>query len=311
VPVAIVRCPVHNIPYNDANPRGCPACVRERSGDDTADVIRELARASRVARGIERPGSAPTVPAVELLTPPAPAEPQAPGLPERALLLVKARRLRTLGLAAIAVLAVVVALVTGPRYVDAPHPPPATGETRPLPIEPNGTMATTFAVLGAPPPEPVPDEPRLARYRYGTDLVIDAYNEQVHRITFRLSNRSWRGITVGAPEQTIRGALALLGSAREETRQPPMPPQTVSGYQVYPSLDERPQRTLRVAVQPPNGCYDVAVDLRPRVTGLLLKGSNRYAVIGEGDASPQWVSTEVRITSRAAIGPDGTVVGCR
>jgi hypothetical protein len=194
--------------------------------------------------------------------------------------------------------------------VDAPDPPPAGGAAHPLLIEPNDAMSTVFTAFGTPQPEPVPDEPRLARYRYGTGLVIDAYNQHVHRITFRLPNRSWKGIAVGVPEQTARGALALLGPARDASPQPPQPPETVSGYAVYPSLDARPQRSLLVEVRAPNGCYDVQVDLRPQVVGMLLKGSNRYAVIGERDASPQWVSTEVRITSRAEIGSDGTVTGC-
>jgi hypothetical protein len=79
---------------------------------------------------------------------------------------------------------------------------------------------------------------------------------------------------------------------------------------VYSSLDARPRRTLLVEVRPPNGCYEVQVVLRPQVVGVLLKDSNRYAVIGERDALPEWVSTEVRITSRAEIGLDGTVTGC-
>ena len=102
-------------------------------------------------------------------------------------------------------------------------------------------------------------------------------------------------ITVGDPELTVRGAMAMLGSVQEETPAPPPPPQSVSGYEVYPSLEQRPRRTLRVEVRPPNGCYDVEVDLRPQVAGLLLDGSNRYAVIGKGDVTLEWVSTEARV----------------
>lgn len=309
--MAIVRCPVHKVPYNDANPRGCPACARERSQDDTADVIHELARASRVARGVEQPVSGANIPAVEVLPPRSSGEPGPPSLLERAFTLPRGRRFRTYGFAAIALLIIVLTMLAGPRYIDAPDPPPATGEAHPLPIEPNTSMTAVYALLGTPAPEPVPGEPRLARYRYGTDLLIDAYNEQVHRIIFSVPNRSWNGITVGDPEQTTRGTLALLGTVAEVSPGPAQPPQSVSGYRVYPSLAERPRRTLRVAVRPPNGCYDVEVDLRPRVAGLLLRGENRYAVVGEGDASPEWVSTEVRVTSRAAIGPDGALSRCR
>ncbi len=308
--MAIVRCPVHKIPYNDANPRGCPACAREGARDESADVIRELARASRVARGMENPGSGANIPVVEVIAPRSQTASETPGWLARALALARARRFRTLGIAAVAVLIGILAVVSGPRYVDAPDPPPADGTVRPLLIEPNAAISGVFTALGTPQPQPVPDEPQLARYGYGTGLVIDAYNQHVHRITFSLPNRSWKGITVGVPEQTVRGALALLGVAQEASRQPPQPPESVSGFAVYSSLDARPRRTLLVEVRPPNGCYDVQVSLRPQVVGILLKGSNRYAVIGERDALPQWVSTEVRSTSRVEIGPDGTVTGC-
>jgi hypothetical protein len=294
--VAIVRCPVHKIPYNDANPRGCPACAREGARDESADVIRELAGAN--------------IPVVEVIAPRSPTAPEAPSWLDRALALARARRFHTLGIAAIAVLIGILAVVSGPRYVDAPNPAPADGAVRPLLIEPNAAISAVFTALGTPRPEPVPDEPQLARYRYGAGLVIDAYNQHVHRIAFSLPNRSWKGIGVGVPERTVRGALALLGAAREASRPQPQPPESVSGFAVYSSLDARPRRALLVEVRAPNGCFDVQVVLRPQVVGALLKGSNRYAVIGERDAVPQWVSTEVRITSRVEIGPDGAVAGC-
>jgi hypothetical protein len=242
---------------------------------------------------MENPGSGANIPVVEVIAPRSQTASETPGWLARALALARARRFRTLGIAAVAVLIGILAVVSGPRYVDAPDPPPADGTVRPLLIEPNAAISGVFTALGTPQPQPVPDEPQLARYGYGTGLVIDAYNQHVHRITFSLPNRSWKGITVGVPEQTVRGALALLGVAQEASRQPPQPPESVSGYAVYS-----------------NGCYDVQVSLRPQVVGILLKGSNRYAVIGERDALPQWVSTEVRSTSRVEIGPDGTVTGC-
>ncbi len=292
--MAVVRCPVHKIPYNDENPRGCPACARERSRDETADVIRELARASRAARSVEQAPSAAT-PVGELLTPPPAPVPERPGWLERARSLTRDRPFRAWGVVAIAMLIVVLILVSGPRYVEAPVPAPAAGELRPLSINPEDAITTVFAVLGPQQPEPVPDRPRLARYRYGTDLTVDALNDRVDRITFRVPNRRWNMLAVGDPELTVRGAMTLLGTVEEETPAPPQPPQSVSGYEVYESLGERPLRTLRAAVRPPNGCYDVEVDLRPRVAGLLLDGSNRYAVIGKGDVTLEWVSTEVRI----------------
>src|SRR5690349_8080470 len=50
----LVRCPIHNIPYNSDNPRGCPACAREREGA-TSTVAQELARVSRATRGVAPP----------------------------------------------------------------------------------------------------------------------------------------------------------------------------------------------------------------------------------------------------------------
>ena len=47
--MAVVRCPIHRIPYNDSNPRGCPACAQEKEGG-AADVMQELARASQMGR---------------------------------------------------------------------------------------------------------------------------------------------------------------------------------------------------------------------------------------------------------------------
>jgi hypothetical protein len=259
---------------------------------------------------MENPASGANIPVVEVIAPRSPTASEAPGWLAQALALARARRFHTLGIATSAVLILILVVVSGPRYVDAPNPPSADGAVRPLLIEPNAAISVVFTALGTPQPEPVPDELQLARYRYGTGLVIDAYNQHVHRITFTLPNRSWKGITVGVPEQTVRGALALLGATRDVSRQPPQPPESVSGYAVYSSLDARPRRTLLVEVRPPNGCYEVQVVLRPQVVGVLLQDSNRYAVIGERDALPQWVSTEVRITSRAEIGLDGTVTGC-
>src|SRR5262249_58433835 len=43
--MALVRCPIHKIPYNDENPRGCPACALEKEGGGEAQVMQELARA--------------------------------------------------------------------------------------------------------------------------------------------------------------------------------------------------------------------------------------------------------------------------
>ena len=54
----VVRCPVHDVPYNDENPRGCPACWQDKVGKDPAGLMKELARASQA------------IPRVEILPPP-------------------------------------------------------------------------------------------------------------------------------------------------------------------------------------------------------------------------------------------------
>jgi hypothetical protein len=104
-------------------------------------------------------------------------------------------------------------------------------------------------------------------------------------------------------ERAVEGTLALLGSVQRgqpATRSL----EEVGGYSVYPSLDDRPRRTLLVEVRPPNGCYDVTVDLQPQATGILRSGGRRYAVVGQGSNPPlTWVATRIRITTRRVSGP--------
>ena len=311
----IVRCPIHKIPYNDENPRGCPACAREREGGaPESDVMRELARVSRVARGLEEPAPPKGAPVVEIfqtLHEPAERPPDAPTPLERLLQAARSRRFVVFGTASIAVLLVILVLVSGPRYVEAPDPPLAAGDLRPLPLETGAPITTAFAILGTQPPAAAPDAPQLARYGYGTELAVDALNDVIYAITFSLPNRTWEGLSIGEPEQTVRGALALLGVSRELAQGPDPGLSTISGYRVYPSLDRRPSRTLRVEVRPPNGCFDVDVVLRPRVAGLLLRGNERHAVVGRGDVALQWVSTRVRVVNRSVAGPYAQSAGCR
>ncbi len=311
----IVRCPTHKIPYNDENPRGCPACAREYEGTaGETDVMRELARASRIARGVEEPPASKAPPVVEIiqaLREPTPPAPEPPSALASLLRHARARRFVTAGCIAIAVLLLVLIAVSGPRYVDAPSPPPSAGTLLPLPLETGVPIPTAFSVLGTQAPLAVPDAPQLARYDYGTELTVDGLNGVVYALTFSVPNRTWKGLSVGEPEQTVRGALALLGVPRELEADPGPALTTVSGYRVYPSLQRRPRRTLRVEVRPPNGCFDVDVDLQPRIAGLLLKGSDRYAVVGRGDAEPEWVSTRIRVLHRAVAGPYAQRANCR
>jgi hypothetical protein len=223
--------------------------------------------------------------------------------------LAEGRRRLTVGWIVIAVLAIAVFVTSQPRYIEAPHPPELVVQPRPLTVEPFAPVTSVFSILGPKEPETAPDAAQLARYAYGTDLTIDALNRRVYAITIEVGSRSWRGLVVGMPERTIEGALTLLGTVRrgqEDTRSP----EEIGGYAVYPSLDGRPRRTLQVEVRPPNGCFDVAVDLQPQATGILHRAGQRYAVVGDAvDVPLIWVSTRIRITTRRVSGPYAAV-GC-
>lgn len=307
----VVRCPIHDIPYNDENPRGCPACARAKEGAGEGDVMRELARVSRVARGIEEPPAPKGAPVVEIFQalrePPLPPKPEATRL-DKIRKRVRGRPFLYAGAAAIPLLAVLLIMIGGPRYVDAPDPPAPVGAPRPLPLKPDGPIQTAFSVLGAVPPQAVPEAPQLARYEYGSGLTVDAVNGVIYAITFSLPSRTWEGLAVAAPELTVRGSLAMFGTPAELPAREAPPPQTVSGYLVYPSPEARPVRTLQVDVRPPNGCFDIQMELRPQIAGVLIKGEERLAVIGRRGDEPRWVSTQVRIVNRAVAGPDGAAL---
>lgn len=323
--MALVRCEIHKIPYNDENPRGCPACAREKEGADQTNVMQELAKASRTSSAAVAP-------------PPAAEEKQqekeiAPGAlwrqslaqsqaaieaPEISVIeegtltrfswLSDNRRRLTVGWAIIAVLAIALFLTAGPRYIEAPHPPEAPDQARILDVQPFVPITTVFSVLGQQEPEVVAEARQLARYSYGSDLYIDALNARVYAITLEVGSRTWRGLQVGMLERAAEGTLSLLGRVQREEPVGARPPQEIGGYSVYPSLEDRPTRTLLVEVRPPNGCFDVSVDLQPQASGILRSGSERYAVIGEGSNVPlTWVITRIRITTRRASGPHGPV----
>jgi hypothetical protein len=311
--MALIRCPTHKIPYNDDNPRGCPACAREKEGGGEAKLMQELARASQVTRNgppeptgsgrTATPTSQPpaTVPPEVTEQPTTPLPPE--GLISRVVRGARERPRLSIGWLLAAVLLVIVFFNAGPTFIEAPDPAEPTGEVRPLPVEPNALVTTVFAILGPQAPQVVADAPQLARYAYGTDLTVDALNSRIYAITLEVTSRTWRGLQVGVPERTVRGTLALLGQVEEEGSALVADPQEVRGWLVYPSLNQRPRRTLRVEVRPPNGCFDVTVDLQPRAAGILERGGQRYAVIGKGDAPIQWVSTRIQVVSRAVSGP--------
>ena len=307
--MAIVRCPTHDIPYNDENPRGCPACWRDRQGtDDGGRLMRELARASRGA------------PAVEVLPP---TEPEGGTAPPRQwppvtqpprLPTPEPTRLEAFGrfLAAHAVTITVVLLgaltlvflyyVSRPTFTEGYIPPLATTDPLPLPIEPNTPILGGFALLGPIPPEVNPESSTLARYNFGRGSLVDVLNGTVYAITLVTPERTWRGHRVGLSEIQARGHLALLGAIREDTV---MRAAAVSmgGYESYRSVATLPRRELATEVRPPNGCFDVYVTLAPQVIGVAARAGDTVVAVARRGAPPSWVVHEVRVVSRALQGP--------
>ena len=246
--MALVRCPKHNIPYDKANPRGCPACARDRGGDDQATLMAQLARASRRVDVI--PDVLPAEPDVLL------EEPEPIAWWRRPFVLY--------GVPIVLLLLFLLARFTGVRFIDQMHPAPFSGQVLPLPLFPGQPVTVLFAQLGVQPPRSHPTAANIERYQYGTDLIIDAINGVVYSIQIRVPNRNWRGLRVGISETEARGALALLGTVRDEGA-PTLIPDQIAGYQVFPSLAARPRRVFSARVRPPNGCYDVRMTLQPRV----------------------------------------------
>src|SRR5574341_506343 len=309
--MALVRCPKHGIPFNDDNPRGCPACALEKEGGEHGHVMRELARASRVTRrpGAPAPEAAP--PTRERFTAPVTAPPRPPvlepGLLDKLKELARRRPVPVIGVPLIAILLIALVSRSGPAFIQQPSPVPLIGEVLPLPIAPGAPLSTVFGVLGVQAPRPSPDGQMLERYSYGTDLNVDALNGVVYTISLLVPNRSWQGLRVGIPQREAEGALALLG-VPQPAAEPVMPrADTLRGLVVYPSLEGRPNRPLKAEVRPPNGCYDVVVDIQPRAAGVLLDRDRRYAVIGPPQAQLEWVATRVRVVNRAVAGPAGPV----
>ncbi len=328
--MALIRCPVHKIPYNDDNPRGCPACAREKEGKGRVSVMQELAKAQRTeappekspqpprsstskAR-LEARGAPPTHPAYRrpsTATKPVPeVKAPKPGLMPWVSRDVLKRKFRAIAAATIVLLAIVLLFTAGPRFSEGMYPVESVGDVKPLPLSPNLNITAAFGTLGPKSPKSNPDSPRLARYTYGTDLTVDASNGVIYAITLRLPNRSWRGLHTGMSEQTARGALALMGTPEEPPAAAPPEPREMSGYFVYPSLDDRPRRILQIELRPPNGCFDVQVELQPQAIGTLDHGERRLAVVGRDRADLTWVVTQVRVVSRSIRGPYSGVPAC-
>jgi hypothetical protein len=311
--MAVVRCPIHNVPFNDENPRGCPACWQEKVGDSAAELMRELARASKA------------IPRVEILPPPAedelPPTPrlttgawpgpvtQPPRIPtpeptrlERLGRFLRANLTAVIGGALIVIVAVLAWVVTRPAFAPGVTPPMPTDEALPFPVAPNTPIIGTFALLGPRTAGVNPDSPILARYDYGQGTFVDVFNNLVYAVTLDAPDRSWEGNRVGTDETRARGTLALLGPVTDQ--EPGMrPPFPLGGYLAYRSLADLPRRLVSAAVRPPNGCYDVQVELAPRVIGTASRGDETFVAVGRRGGTPTWVVHRVRVVSRALAGP--------
>ena len=201
---------------------------------------------------------------------------------------------------------------TRQRFVEQEHPHVLDDDTLllPLAVPVDAPMETVFSILGTRAPRPVPDQPRLQRYSYGTDLEVDAINGRVYAISIRVPNRQWQGLRVGMSEANAQGALVLLGPPRQFGSAVTTRLQDMGGYSVYLSMDQRPRKTIGAEVRPPNGCFDVLVDVQPKLAGFVIDGEQRYPTIGRGDVSPEWLVTQIRIVSRATVGPFAQGVAC-
>ncbi len=296
--MAIVRCRTHKIPYNDLNPRGCPACAQEKSGRHSrAAAMRELARASQSVT--TRSG----------VTTPAPALRGArdtfegPGLLSRAVGFLRERFL-LVAVPAVAVLVFVVVVAARPRFSEQLNPPPLSGTARPLSVSPNQPVQVAFSMLGQQAARPHRKYRSVQVYSYGTDLVIETINNLIYKISLAIPNRSWNGLRVGMSEQQAKGSLAILGNPTERGPTVPTRPDTLGGYVVFRSLDARPTRTVEARVRPPNGCYDVRLSLKPRALGFVFSGTRKYAAVAKPGDPMSWVVAKIEVLSRRIRGPE-------
>ena len=145
-------------------------------------------------------------------------------------------------------------------------------------------------------------EPALARYRYGSAFV-DALNRTVYAVTLTSPARTWKGIRPGVAEDVVRSMLSLLGTPEEPRAPARRAPVQIGGYQVYTTPEDRPRRTLVTPVRPPNGCYDVVVELVPRIIGRLATDEAGVVVVARRGAPMTWAVDLIRVVSRALPGP--------
>lgn len=314
--MAVVRCPKHNVPYNEDNPRGCPACWQETVGDDPAALMRELARASREIPRVEilpvptdeeappdryASGTWPSSVAQPVTQPPRAPVPEPTRL-ERLGRFARAHLPSVIGAAVITITVALLWVISRPTFESALEPPLPTGSALPFPVTPNGSILGVFALLGTHAPQVHPDSPTLARYDFGRGALVDVYNGLVYAITLTTPARSWQGLRVGIDEKPGRGRLALLGVIQED-RTPAAAPFPFGGYLAYRSRDALPRRELRAEVRPPNGCYDVQLLIEPRIIGTASRGDEAFVAVARHGGTPSWVVYRVRVVSRALLGP--------
>jgi hypothetical protein len=309
--MALVRCPKHDVPYNDENPRGCPACQQEREGAVEAVLMRELARASKGIPRVEilpppEPDAEPSVERLSGRWPPVTQPPRVP-TPEPTTWENLKRLIRANALTAAAVALGVIGLgllyyLSRPTFEQSSIPALIAGDALPFPVQPNVSVDGAFALMGAVAPQVNPDSPTLARYDYGRGTMVDVLNGVVYAITLTTPDRMWNGNRVGLDETRARGHLALFGQV-EERLEPSVGAVAVGKYIAYPSLEALPRRVLFAAVRPPNGCYDVEAELAPQVIGYVTRGDDRLIAVARRGSIPWEVVHRVRVVSRSLPGP--------
>ena len=190
-----------------------------------------------------------------------------------------------------------------PTFIEQLHPRAVVGEARPLPLNPRQPVSTLFSTLGTQAPIAHPTRGNVERYSYGTSLTFDVTEGLIYSLSIGVPNRLWRGIHVGMSQTQIAGGLTLLGTVQQAAGLADEEPAVQAGYLVYPSIDNLPRRRMTAEVRPPNGCYDVLVDLQPQVQGLLSTRRNRYTVVAKEDEAVQWVATQIQVVDRSRAGP--------
>lgn len=292
--MALVRCEFHGLLFNTDNPRGCPACDQDKKGKRSeASMMKELARASRKT---DRPADAKSVDTNAI----SPDRTYSLGGTDR-------RRLLIIGIVLAGGLTAALFRLAQPRFIQQPSPNTSNGNVRPLALTPGQPLTVLFSMLGTQPPRTHPTDPAVERYSYGAAFYIDAINGTVYSIDIGVANRSWRGLSVGLRETEVEGKLALLS---EPIRTAPRgtTPNVVAGYLTFLSLEDRPTFSLIAEVRPPNGCFDVTVDMQPFSRGVLVRSGRRLAVVGEEGDDLIWVATNIRVADRHRQGPLNTRV---